>query len=104
MEVMPIRTPLRRWTSCRTRPRSSTSVITDINMEGLDGFDVSTRSRPCSRACPWVLMTGQASVDYAIRAMRMGAANLFMKPIAIREMIQSVFHLVDLHRDFPAGR
>ncbi len=75
-------------------------VITDINMEGLDGFDVIHKVKAMQPRLPVVLMTGQASVDYAIRAMRMGAANLFMKPIAIREMVQSVFHLVDLHRDF----
>ncbi|HJV49546.1 MAG TPA: response regulator [Geothrix sp.] len=74
-------------------------VITDINMEGLDGFDVIHKVKTLQPRLPVVLMTGQASVDYAIRAMRMGASNLFMKPIAIRDMVQSVFHLVDLHRD-----
>jgi CheY-like chemotaxis protein/anti-sigma regulatory factor (Ser/Thr protein kinase) len=75
-------------------------VISDINMEGLDGFDVIHKVKATQPHLPVVLMTGQASVDYAIRAMRMGASNLFMKPIAIRDMVQSVFHLVDLHRDF----
>jgi DNA-binding response OmpR family regulator len=75
-------------------------VITDINMEGLDGFDVIHKVKAMHPRLPVVLMTGQASVDYAIRAMRMGASNLFMKPIAIRDLVQSVFHLVDLHRDF----
>ncbi len=75
-------------------------VISDINMEGLDGFDVIHKVKATQPHLPVVLMTGQASVDYAIRAMRMGASNLFMKPIAIRDMVQSVFHLVDLHREF----
>jgi CheY-like chemotaxis protein/anti-sigma regulatory factor (Ser/Thr protein kinase) len=75
-------------------------VISDINMDGLDGFDVIHKVKAMQPRLPVVLMTGQASVDYAIRAMRMGASNLFMKPIAIRDMVQSVFHLVDLHRDF----
>ncbi|WLT30353.1 response regulator [Geothrix sp. PMB-07] len=75
-------------------------VISDINMEGLDGFDVIHKVKSTHPRLPVVLMTGQASVDYAIRAMRLGAANLFMKPIAIRDLVQSVFHLVDLHRDF----
>jgi CheY-like chemotaxis protein/anti-sigma regulatory factor (Ser/Thr protein kinase) len=75
-------------------------VISDINMEGLDGFDVIHKVKANQPHLPVVLMTGQASVDYAIRAMRMGASNLFMKPIAVRDMVQSVFHLVDLHRDF----
>ena len=75
-------------------------VISDINMEGLDGFDVIHKVKATQPHLPVVLMTGQASVDYAIRAMRMGASNLFMKPIAIRDMVQSVFHLVDMHREF----
>ena len=75
-------------------------VITDINMEDYDGFDVIRKVKALHPRLPVVLMTGQASVDYAIRAMRMGAANLFVKPVAIRDLVQSVFHLVDRHRDF----
>jgi DNA-binding response OmpR family regulator len=74
-------------------------VISDINMDGLDGFDVVERVKSTHPRLPIVLMTGQASVDYAIRAMRLGASNLFTKPIAIRDLVQSVFHLVELHRD-----
>ena len=74
-------------------------VISDINMEGLDGFDVIHKVKATQPHLPVVLMTGQASVEYAIKAMRMGASNLFMKPIAIRDLVQSVFHLVDMHRD-----
>ena len=75
-------------------------VISDINMEGMDGFEVIRQVKAIAPRLPVVLMTGQASVDYAIRAMRLGASNLFMKPLAMRELVQAVFHLVDLHRDF----
>jgi DNA-binding response OmpR family regulator len=74
-------------------------VITDINMDGIDGFDVIHQVKAMQPRLPVVLMTGQSSLDYAVRAMRMGASDLFMKPIAIRDMVRSVFHLVDLHRD-----
>jgi len=74
-------------------------VISDINMEGLDGFDIIHRVKAIKPRLPVVLMTGQASLEYAIRAMRMGAANLFQKPLTIRELVNSVFHLVDLHRE-----
>lgn len=74
-------------------------VISDINMEGVDGFDLIHKVKASQPHLPVVLMTGQASVEYAIRAMRMGASNLFMKPIALRDLVQSVFHLVDIHRD-----
>jgi CheY-like chemotaxis protein len=74
-------------------------VISDINMAGMDGFDVINRVKATNPGLPVVLMTGQATLDYAIRAMRMGAANLFQKPLTIRELVNSVFHLVDLHRE-----
>ncbi len=75
-------------------------VVSDINMDGMDGFDVIHRVKSIQANLPVVLMTGQASLDYAIRAMRMGAANLFQKPLTLRELVKSVFHLVELHRDF----
>lgn len=74
-------------------------VISDINMDGMDGFDVIHKVKSINPSLPVVLMTGQASLDYAIRAMRMGAANLFQKPLTLRELVNSVFHLVGLHRE-----
>ena len=74
-------------------------VITDINMDGMDGFDVINRVKSTKPGLPVILMTGQATLDFAIRAMRMGASNLFQKPLNIREMVNSVFHLVELHRE-----
>jgi DNA-binding response OmpR family regulator/anti-sigma regulatory factor (Ser/Thr protein kinase) len=74
-------------------------VITDINMEGMDGFGVINRVKTTKPGLPVILMTGAATLDFAIRAMRMGASNLFQKPLNIREMVNSVFHLVELHRE-----
>ena len=75
-------------------------VVSDINMDGMDGFDVIYRVKSIRPHLPVVLMTAESSVDYAIRAMRMGAANFFMKPVPIRELVKSVFHLVETHREF----
>jgi DNA-binding response OmpR family regulator len=74
-------------------------VLSDINMDGMDGFDVIHRVKAINPNLPVVLMTGQASLEYAIRAMRMGASNLFQKPLTIRELVNSVFHLVGVHRE-----
>jgi len=74
-------------------------VISDINMEGMNGFDVIHRVKAIHSKLPVVLMTGTATLDYAIRAMRMGAANLFQKPLSMRELVNNVFHLVELHRE-----
>ena len=74
-------------------------VLSDINMDGMDGFEVIHQVKAINPRLPVVLMTGQASLDYAIRAMRMGASNLFQKPLSIRELVNSVFHLVSVHRE-----
>ena len=74
-------------------------VITDINMGGMDGFDVITRVKSTKPSLPVILMTGEATLDFAIRAMRLGVANLFQKPLVVRELVNSVFHLVELHRE-----
>jgi len=74
-------------------------VLSDINMDGMDGFDVIHRVKLINPSVPVVLMTGQATLEYAVRAMRMGAANLFPKPVAIRELVNNVIHLVSMHRD-----
>lgn len=74
-------------------------VISDINMDGMDGFDVIHRVKNIQSNLPVVLMTGQASLEYAVRAMRMGAANLFQKPLALKELVKNVFHLVEMHRE-----
>lgn len=74
-------------------------VISDIHMAGMNGFDVINRIKSIKPDLPVVLMTGQASLEYAIRAMRMGAADLFQKPLTLRELVNSVFHLVETHRD-----
>ncbi|MBK8725208.1 MAG: response regulator [Holophagaceae bacterium] len=74
-------------------------VISDINMDGMDGFDVINKVKTIQSNLPVVLMTGQATLEYAIRAMRLGASNLFQKPLAIREMVKAVFHLVEIHRE-----
>lgn len=74
-------------------------VVSDINMDGMDGFDVIHKVKTIQSNLPVVLMTGQATLEYAIRAMRLGASNLFQKPLAIREMVKAVFHLAEIHRE-----
>ncbi len=74
-------------------------VISDINMDGMDGFDVIHRVKSIRAKLPVVLMTGAANLEYVIRAMRMGAANLFQKPLSLRELVNNVFHLVEMHRE-----
>ena len=50
-------------------------VVTDIRMPKRTGMEVLAKSKQLDPARPVVVMTGFASVDQAVDAMRLGAAN-----------------------------
>ncbi|MCE1229628.1 MAG: response regulator [Firmicutes bacterium] len=75
-------------------------VLSDINMDDVDGFEVIRRVKAVDPRIPVMLMTGQASLEYAMQAMRLGAANLFQKPLALQDLLRQVLYLVETHREF----
>jgi CheY-like chemotaxis protein len=60
------------------------AVVSDIRMPEMDGFTFMRRIRevsPPGEAPAFVLMTGNASIECAIRALRLGACDFLLKPI-----------------------
>ena len=55
-------------------------VLTDIRMPGAGGMSVLERSLALDEHRCVVLMTGYATVEQAVEAMRIGAANYIQKP------------------------
>jgi DNA-binding NtrC family response regulator len=58
-------------------------VITDLNLPGADGFAVLQAARQASAECSVVIITGYASLDSAIQAVRVGAYDYLTKPFSI---------------------
>ncbi|MBK7876643.1 MAG: sigma-54-dependent Fis family transcriptional regulator [Planctomycetes bacterium] len=56
------------------------AVVTDIRMPGAGGMALLERSIALDPARPVIVMTGYATIDQAVEAMRMGAANYVQKP------------------------
>ncbi|MEN8183578.1 MAG: diguanylate cyclase [Myxococcota bacterium] len=56
-------------------------VLSDLAMPGLSGLDLLQRVRREHPGTDFVLLTAQASVDSAVDALRMGAADYLRKPI-----------------------
>lgn len=68
-------------------------VLTDIRMPGEGGMTVLRRAIELDPDRPVIVMTGFATVDQAVEAMRLGAANYIQKPFrneAIVGMLKSV--------------
>ena len=62
-------------------------VLCDINMPRLDGMGLLRRTRERSQNPPEVIMlTGQATVESAIEAMKLGAYDYLTKPYRIGEL------------------
>jgi diguanylate cyclase (GGDEF)-like protein len=61
-------------------------VISDLTMPGLSGLDLLERVRRERPGTDFVLLTANASVESAIAALRMGAADYLVKPIQPEEL------------------
>jgi len=65
-------------------------VLTDLKMEGMDGLALLEEVRKHSPQTVTVMMTGYGSVDSAIEAVRSGAYEYLLKPVAVEELKQAV--------------
>jgi two-component system cell cycle response regulator len=66
--------------------RPADLVISDLNMPGLSGSELLERIRLDHPGTDFVLLTGHASVESAVGALRMGAADYLVKPIRPEEL------------------
>lgn len=73
-------------------------VLADKNMPGMDGIEMLRRVREAQPHCAFIVMTGYASTESAIEALRLGAVDYLQKPFEdldvvaqrIEEAIQQV--------------
>lgn len=71
------------------RQQPADIVLTDIRMQGMDGMEVLRRVRLEWPQTEVILLTGYATVEAAIEALRHGAYDLLLKPVRL-EQIQTV--------------
>lgn len=61
-------------------------VVTDLNLPGADGFAVLQAARQANGNCYVVIVTGYASLDSAIHAVRVGAYDYLAKPFSLSQL------------------
>jgi putative nucleotidyltransferase with HDIG domain len=57
-------------------------VILDINMPGMDGFETMAELTRRNFDIPVIFLTGAGCMDYAVKAINLGAYDFVTKPIA----------------------
>lgn len=65
-------------------------LITDLNMPGLDGFDVSERLTERGYSIPTIFLTGFGTIPITVRAMKAGAFEFLTKPVMPDDLIKVV--------------
>lgn len=85
-------------TSARASDHPYEVVITDIVMNDIDGIEVMN----CARSQPYepevMLLTGHASLDTAIAAVRAGAFDYLQKPCRIIRLLERVAAAIERRR------
>jgi len=73
-------------TALERNPTRFAIILTDINMPGADGFEVLKSAKAVNRECYVVMITGYATLDSALRAVREGAYDYLAKPFSLGQL------------------
>jgi diguanylate cyclase (GGDEF)-like protein len=68
------------------RRQSVDLIVSDLTMPGLSGLELLARTQREHPGIDFLLLTGNASVESAVEALRMGAADYLRKPIQAEEL------------------
>jgi DNA-binding NtrC family response regulator len=61
-------------------------VVLDMMMPGMSGLDVLKALQDRHAECEVVMLTGEATIESAVEAMKLGAREFLTKPISLKEL------------------
>lgn len=65
-------------------------IITDINLNDITGIDLIRRMRDRGQHNPVLVITGCASIEVAVEAMKAGASDFLTKPFDLEDLLGKV--------------
>ncbi len=65
-------------------------LVLDVQMPGLNGFDLQRELRSTPRSLPIVFVTGHGDIPMSVMAMKAGAVNFLAKPFQAEDLLQAV--------------
>ena len=73
-------------------------ILSDVVMPGKDGLTLLEELKQQGVAAPVVMMSGQAHIEMAVRATRLGALDFLEKPISSDKLLLTVDNVLKLQR------
>src|SRR4249920_1338637 len=73
-------------------------MLSDVVMPGKDGLSLLEDLRNAGIALPVVMISGQASIDMAVRATRLGAIDFLEKPLSTDKLLLTVENVLKIKR------
>lgn len=71
-------------------------IMLDMILGGIDGMEVLSRFVETDNHCPVIMMSGQATLENAVRATRLGAINFLEKPLFPEKVLTEVANAIEL--------
>jgi len=72
-------------------------VLTDLKLPGISGIDVVSAVKSMSPNTPCIILTGYASVETAVEAMRVGAFTYLKKPFGKDELLVTIEKALEVY-------
>jgi len=79
-------------------------IVTDLKMDKMDGMTLLAEARRLSPSTQIIIVTGYATVNSAVEAMRTGAAHYLTKPISLDSLRESVREVLGKRRKLAPAR
>jgi DNA-binding NtrC family response regulator len=73
-------------------------ILSDVVMPGKDGIELLAEVRELGITTPVIMISGQATVDMAVRATRLGALDFLEKPLSTDKLLLAVDNAQKLSR------
>lgn len=74
-------------------------VVSDVNMEGMDGIELLQRIRQTNAGLPVLIVTAFADVSKAVSAIKLGAVDFMMKPFEPGLLVETIKQQIGLESD-----
>ena len=73
-------------------------VLSDVVMPGKDGLALLEDLKAQGASVPVVMISGQANIEMAVRATRLGAIDFLEKPLSTEKLLLTIYNVVRMKR------